>query len=96
VQPDSSSRPHKPGDSERLDGGVVISWINETCYFRSDPLENMMGDPHKLKLPICKVRSLWEREGERRAAELEKAAKPDYLSRPLPLPAAPEVQGARE
>jgi hypothetical protein len=96
VLPDSSNRPHKPGDSEQFEGGVVITWINETCYYRSEPLENMMGDPHKLKLPTCKARSMWEREVEKRAAELEKTAKPDYLSRPLPLPATPEVQAARD
>jgi hypothetical protein len=82
--PDSSDVPHRPGDSERGDGGVVITWINETCYYRSDPLENMMGDPHKLKLPVCKARSMKERQGEKRAEELEELAMPKYLREPLP------------
>jgi hypothetical protein len=84
VLPDKSNLPHKKGDTEKFEGGEVITWINERCYYtnRPGPMTTFGGASQK----VCKVRSMAERRSEAMAAELEKAVKPDYLSRPLPLP----------
>lgn len=81
VLPDTSKRPHKAGDTEHFEGGRVITWLNETCYYALDPL-GQSG-------LICKVRSMSERRSEEVAEALEKAVKPKYLSRPLPRPTPP-------
>jgi hypothetical protein len=81
VLPDKSNLPHKSGDTEHFEGGEVITWVNERCYYRNRaPPESFGAMPQR----ICKVRSMSERRSEAMAAELEKAAKPDYLNRPLP------------
>jgi hypothetical protein len=87
--PDSANLPHKLGDSEQFEGGDVITWINERCYYKSDPLENMQGGPPRLKLPICKTRSMKARRSEASATALQEEMKPQYLREPLPLPRAP-------
>ena len=100
VLPDRSNQPHKLGDSEHREGGEIITWINETCFYSYKPAESMYVGPPRLKLPICKTRSMAARRSEAMAAELEKDAKPDYLSRPLPavpdVAPAPEVETARD
>lgn len=99
VLPDKSKQPHKAGDTEHFEGGEVITWINERCYFSNRPAPVGFGGESK---KVCKVRSMAARRSEAMAAELEKDAKPEYLSRPLPLPplppdpAAPDVELARE
>jgi hypothetical protein len=84
VLPDASSQPHKFGDDEHREGGENLFWINETCYYSNKPTESMFGVTPWLKLPTCKARSMSERRSEASAADLEKAARPDYLDRPLP------------
>jgi hypothetical protein len=93
-----SNMPHKAGDTEHFDGGEVITWVNERCYYTNRPGPIGFGGTSQ---KVCKTRSMAERRSEAFAAELEKAAKPNYLSRPLPqppLPPAPaaEVQAARD
>jgi hypothetical protein len=84
VLPDTSNQPHKFGDDEHREGGENLFWINETCYYSNKPTESMFGVTPWLKLPTCKARSMSERRSEASAADLENAAKPDYLDRPLP------------
>lgn len=74
--PDVSREPRKRGDSERYEGGETITWINERCYYRADPLPDISGAPPRLKLPTCKNRGMGERAREKRAAELEKELNP--------------------
>jgi hypothetical protein len=83
VLPDKSKLPPKAGDTEHFEGGEVITWINEICHYTNRPGPmNFGGESQK----VCKVRSMNERRSEALAAELEKAVKPDYLSKPLLLP----------
>jgi hypothetical protein len=77
-------RPHQAGDTERYDDGAVLTWVNERCYWLRDPHQ---PGPSK----ICKTATLAERRAEANRIEREKAMKPGYLSRPLPLP---RVRGA--
>jgi hypothetical protein len=81
VLPDTSKQPHRAGDTEHREGGVVITWLNELCYHAADPLVATKV--------VCKVRSMSERRSEELAEALEKAVKPKYLSRPLPRPKSP-------
>jgi len=87
VLPDKSKQPHKAGDTEHFEGGEVITWVNERCYFSNRPGPTGFGGESK---KVCKVRSMAARRSEAMAAELEKDAKPEYLSRPLPVPLPPE------
>jgi hypothetical protein len=86
VLPDKSKQPHKKGDTEHFEGGEVITWLNERCYVSNRPGPIGFGGASQ---KICKVRSMAARRSEAMAAELEKDAKPEYLSRPLPLPPLP-------
>lgn len=79
--PDTSKRPPRAGDTEHLEGGVVLTWLNERCYYKPDPWV-----PTR---PVCKVRSMGERRSEELAQALGKAVEPQYLSRPLPMPDTP-------
>jgi hypothetical protein len=92
VLPDTSKQPHRAGDTEHREGGVVITWLNERCYHAADPLVATRI--------VCKVRSMSERRSEELAEALERTVKPKYLSRPLPRPTPPPspigpVQGAQ-
>ena len=58
MLPDKSNLPHKFGDEEHLEGGEILTWINERCYYSSKPTESMFGGPPRLKLPTCKTRSM--------------------------------------
>jgi hypothetical protein len=83
VLPDKSNLPHKAGDTEHFEGGQLITWINEVCYYTSRPGPmNFGGESRK----VCKVRSMNDRRSEALAAELESAVKPKYLSEFLSLP----------
>jgi hypothetical protein len=75
-------RPHQAGDTEQFDDGSVLTWVNERCYWVRNPHES---GPRK----ICKTPTLAERRAEAKRIEREKAMKPGYLSRPLPLPKSP-------
>ncbi|MEO8307050.1 MAG: hypothetical protein ABI616_03295 [Pseudomonadota bacterium] len=86
VLPDISNLKHKAGDTEHFEGGKVITWINERCYLTNQPGAIGFGGT---SVKVCKKRSMAERESAALAAELEKAVKPDYLSRPLPSPPPP-------
>lgn len=101
VLPDKSRQPHKYGDEEHLEGGEIITWMNETCYVSHRPAEGGFGGlsdysraPH-LKVWTCKRRSMKERRGEAAAKALEEF-KPDYLRRPLPVPDLPEAGLSRD
>jgi hypothetical protein len=87
VLPDKSNMPHKAGDTEHFEGGEVITWVNERCYYTNRPAAILFGGASQR---VCKVRSMAERRSEAMARELEKAVKPDSLGRPLPLPTRPE------
>jgi hypothetical protein len=83
VLPDQSNLLPQAGDTEHFEGGEVITWVNEVCYYTNQPGPmNFGGESRK----VCKVRSMHERRSEALAAELEKAVTPDYLTRPLLLP----------
>ncbi len=81
VLPNTSKQPHRAGDTEHREGGVVITWLTELCYHAADPLVATKV--------VCKVRSLSERRSEELAEALETAVKPKYLTRPLPRPPPP-------
>ena len=83
VLPDRSNLPHKAGDTEHFEGGEVITWVNERCYYSNRPSAISFGGASQ---KVCKTRSMSQRRSEARAAEMEKAIKPDYLDRPLPQP----------
>ena len=91
VLPDKSKQPHKAGDTEHFEGGEVITWLNERCYVSNRPGPVGFGGESK---KVCKVRSMAARRIVALAAELEKDVKPEYLSRPLPLPLPPEAAAA--
>ena len=83
VLPDRSNLPPKAGDTQRFEGGQVITWINEVCHYTSRPGPmNFGGESRK----VCKVRSMNKRRSEALAAELERGIKPKYLSEALLLP----------
>ncbi len=75
-------RPHMAGDEERYDDGTVVTWLSERCYVILDRLE-----PRPMR--VCKTPTLAERRREANRKEREKAMKPEYLGRPLPMPDPP-------
>ena len=89
VLQDDAGVPHKNGQVERREGGELITWISDLCYYSNRSTESLIGGPPTLKLPTCKVRSKRAREAEARAEALEKGAKPDYLAPPPPPPPPP-------
>ena len=90
-EPGLSSVPHKAGDSERIEGGETITWINETCYISNRPVPppTMAGEFQMLR-PVCKVRSMNRRRSEKDAAglkdeaALEEKPQPSDSTQPLP------------
>lgn len=79
VLPDDAGEPHRNGDVERREGGELITWISERCYYSNRSTESLTGGPPTLKLPTCKVRGRSARDSEASADALEEAAKPEYL-----------------
>jgi hypothetical protein len=51
--PPKSSR-HKLGDTLHLEGGVIIDWVNEGCYYSNQnaPIA-AFGQALRLQIPIC-------------------------------------------
>lgn len=100
VLPDKSKQPHKFGDEEHLEGGEIITWMNETCYVSNKLTEGFGGLSDRSRAPqlkvwTCKRRSMKERRGEAAAKALEEL-KPGYLRRPLPGSDQPEAQPFRD
>lgn len=53
--PPKSSR-HQLGDSQRFEGGVIIDWINDRCYYSNqDAPIAAFGPALRLQLPTCKA-----------------------------------------
>jgi hypothetical protein len=69
-----SAKKHKAGDTEHFDGGEVITWENDLCYDKLDPMRTSIDFRR-----ICKTRTKSERNSDERAEALEKAVKPRYL-----------------
>lgn len=44
----------KRGDTQRLEGGQVITWIDENCYYASPPPSFDPGASTRLWVPTCK------------------------------------------
>ena len=93
MLPDKSNLPHKAGDTEHFEGGEVITWVNERCYYSNRPGPMTFGGASQ---KVCKTRSMSARRSEARAAELQKAITPEYLRTPLPAPSAPDVEIASD
>jgi hypothetical protein len=83
VLPDKSKLPHKAGDTEHFEGGVVITWVDFRCYFTNQPGAIGFGGT---SVRVCKKRGMPERDSEARAAQLQRDVSPEYISRPLPQP----------
>lgn len=51
--PPKSSR-HKLGDSEHFEGGVIIDWIDQRCYYSNQnaPVD-AFGQALRLQIPVC-------------------------------------------
>lgn len=45
---------HEPGDTERFEGGEVVTWINDRCYYSSKPPPGSDPNPLRLMTPTCK------------------------------------------
>lgn len=45
---------HKLGDTERFEGGEVIYWINDHCYYSNQPPPGPTTGPGRLQLKNCK------------------------------------------
>jgi hypothetical protein len=56
-QPPPKPAFHKRGDSQHFEGGEIIDWINDHCYYSNQnaPVA-AFGQALRLQLPICKGR----------------------------------------
>jgi hypothetical protein len=52
--PPPKSARHKLGDSERLEGGEVIDWVDDRCYYSNQPPPGPTMGPGRLQLKICR------------------------------------------
>lgn len=73
--------PRKQGENERLEGGVVRTWVSDLCYYERDPLI-AQGAARR----VCKIRTAEERLSTHLAEELEETVKPKYLGGRRELP----------
>jgi hypothetical protein len=92
VLPDTSNLAHKAGDTEHFEGGEVITWINERCYYTQLPSAVYFGGTSQR---VCKKRSMNERHSESLAAELEQAVTPVYLRKSLPPALGSDAEASR-
>jgi len=45
---------HKLGDTLHLEGGVILDWVNEGCYYSNqDAPIAAFGPALRLQIPIC-------------------------------------------
>jgi hypothetical protein len=66
----------KRGDTQRLEGGQVITWIDENCYYASPPSSLDPGASTRLWVPTCKP-GAWRTLGfgkEKRPSRASEAA----------------------
>lgn len=77
---------HERGELETRDGGVLITWANDLCYYVRDPMAE-----ERWARKYCKVRSASERLSTDLAEGLEEVAKPRNLGGSRKLPALPET-----
>jgi hypothetical protein len=52
--PPPDQRGHHLGDTEHLEGGEIIDWVNDKCYYTKMPPPGPDLGPLRLMLPVCK------------------------------------------
>lgn len=46
--------PHRRGDSEHYEGGVIIDWVSSRCYYSNENVPNAaFGQALRLQIPVC-------------------------------------------
>ena len=55
--PPPRHRPHQLGDTEHFEGGEIIDWINDRCYYSNRDPTGLPWQPGQLMMPVCKPRA---------------------------------------
>jgi hypothetical protein len=90
MLPENSKR--LTGRIEHMEGGVIVTWLNEDCSVKVDPQAppswslDPVGKFFGNHPPRCLVRSAAERRSEELADALEAGVKPRHLGGKRPLP----------